>query len=76
MSVNLRKRSRRWGTGPARRIGRIIKVAGFLALTYMAIDSACTRQGPAIAVAAPLIGYLALVAYLVRHRRDRPAKRR
>ncbi len=55
-------------------IRRVVKLVGFLALTYMAIDSACTRQGPAIAVAAPLIGYLALGVYMVRHRRDRTAE--
>lgn len=57
-------------------VWRIAKVLGFLVLTYLALDSAWTRQGPAIAVAAPLIAYLAFVAHLVRHRRRQAAQRR
>jgi hypothetical protein len=72
-TVSLRKRTPRQGWGTA---WRIAKILGFLALTFMAFDSAWTRQGPAIAVAAPLIAYLALVAHLVRRRRRRAAERR
>lgn len=35
------------------------------------LDSTFTRSGPAISVAAPLIGYLALLVYLVRLRANR-----
>lgn len=65
VSVSLRKPTQH-RRRPA--VCRIAKVLGFLALTYLALDSAWTRQGPAIAVAAPLIAYLAFVAHLVRHR--------
>jgi hypothetical protein len=69
--VSLRKPEQRHRTA-----WRIAKVLGFLALTFLALDSAWTRQGPAIAVAAPLIAYLAFVAHLVRHRNRRAAQRR
>ena len=68
--VSIRKPDRR-----RRAAWRITKVLGFLVLTFLALDSAWTRQGPAIAVAAPLIAYLAFVAQLVRHRRQQAAQR-
>lgn len=68
MSVNLRKPSpRTWRPT----VIRLAKWVGFLALTLMAFDSAYTRRGPAIAVAAPLIAYLALAGHLAHHRHHR-----
>lgn len=72
--VSLRKSKQQRRSRPA--CSRIAKVLGFLVLSYLALDSAWTRQGPAIAVAAPLIAYLAFVAHLVRQRRRQAAQRR
>jgi len=72
-AVSLRKPEQRH-RNRNRAAWRMAKVLGFLALTFLALDSAWTRQGPA--VAAPLIAYLAFVAHLVRNRRRRAAQRR
>ena len=53
------------------RLRRLPRLLGFFALTFLAVDAAATRHGPAIAVAAPLIVYLALVVYLARRRTRR-----
>jgi Flp pilus assembly protein TadB len=68
MSVNLRKAATRRSRAS---LVAIAKGLGFLVLTWMVLDSTFTRSGPAISVAAPLIGYLALLVYLVRRRGDR-----